>query len=342
MVASGFAAHATFAVVFALLRDPVMAWATAAGLAMPTLAYLLLRRGSANAAFATACVDIALSAVLGTLFAGEASGFLFYVMVPLVLVALHPGRASLSRWAWVGLLGTVYVGFELLWPPMAGLARWPAHTIHLLHVFNVLVVSGAMVAMALLSAFTVTRAEHALVEALQRMESLALRDGLTDLLNRRAMEEALRRETGRSRRTGRGYSVLMADVDRFKKINDRYGHAFGDEVLRAVAARLRSGLREHDLVGRWGGEEFLMVLPETGIAGGARAAEKLRRVVEAKPVGMDGQSVQVTVTIGVASSDEGDAPADVVEAADAAMYDGKASGRNRVVANRPRKAERIG
>lgn len=331
VVAGGFAAHAVFALVFAALGMPVAAGVTALGLVMPALAFELVRRGHTQTAFAAICLDITIFAVAGTILGGETSGFLFYVMVPLVLAALHPNRSTLHRWAWAAVLASTYGAFELLWPWHLGLAGWDPGAIHVLHVFNVLIVSGAMVATALLSAFAVTRAEGALTTALRDMERLAMRDALTALPNRRATEEALAREAGRCRRSGHAYSVLMGDIDCFKDINDRYGHAFGDEVLRSVAATLRSCVRDHDLVGRWGGEEFLLILPDTGPAEAAHVAEKLRRAVERQETGHEGHATKVTITLGIAGSEEGSTPETLIEVADSAMYRGKAAGRNRVV-----------
>ncbi len=330
VVAGGAAAHVVFALAFALLGEPLAAWATAAGTVMPLLAAILLRRGSADAAFAASCIDMAVSAVAGTVIAGEASGFLFYLMIPLVLAALYPARSTLSRWGWVAALGSMYIAFELLWPHGFGLAAWPAESVHVLHVVNVLIVSGGMVATALLSAFAVTRAEGKLVAALEHMEALALRDALTGLPNRRATEEALRREASRSERSGAAYSLVMVDVDCFKNVNDTHGHAFGDEVLRTVAVTLRGCLRDQDLVGRWGGEEFLAVLPETPSELATGVAEKLRRAVARQVIAYDGKETQVTITLGVACS-SGTAAADAtVERADVAMYRGKQAGRDRV------------
>jgi len=334
VVIGGFAAHGTFVVVFALLGLPGAAWETAVGSVMPSLAYALMRRDRTTAALAVMCLDIAAASALGTLFFGGASGFLFYLIVPLVLIGLRPGR-SLARWPWVGLLGAVYVALAVVWPPMTGMAALPQSTAEALHVFNVLVVSAAVVLMAQLSARTVARARHAESAALKKTEGIALRDGLTGLLNRRAMEEALATENSRSRRSARPYCVVMADVDRFKGLDDRYGQAAGDAVVLAVGRLLRASVRDHDLVSRWGGEEFVLLLPETGLAGAMRVAETLRVALEALAIDIDGESLHVTSTFGVAEGDGECNPGRVVEAADAAMRRGKSEGRNRVLAAPP-------
>lgn len=302
---------------------------------MPTAAYGFMRRGRTEAAFVIACIDIAVSSVLGTILAGEASAFLFYIMVPLVLAALHPTRSTFVRWSWVTVLAIVYLAFEVFWPSSARVADWPTTVIHFLHVLNILIVSAAMVVVAVLSAITIARAERNLQEALHRTEELALHDGLTGLLNRRAMQRVLQRETARSRRTHRPYAVLMADIDHFKSINDRFGHAVGDDVLRTVASHLRDGLRGQDVVSRWGGEEFLAILPETDLAGGEHVAEKLRAEIERHLMAFQGHELDVTMTFGLAGSDSEGPFEAVVEAADQAMYQGKRAGRNRVVASNP-------
>lgn len=332
VVAGGFAAHAAFAVVFALLGEAAVATETAAAVVMPSAAFLLMRRERAEAAFAVACVDIVASAVLGTMFAGEAGGFLFYIIIPLLLAALYPKRPWLARWGWIAALAAAYVVFEVLWPAGTAYAGWAPSIVHLLHVFNVLVVSGAVIVLAVLSAVAVSRAEQDLTEALRRMEGLALQDDLTGLLNRRAMERVLERETARARRSGQPYCVVMADIDHFKRINDHFGHAFGDEVLRAVAGALRANVRGHDVVGRWGGEEFLIILPETGVEGASSLAERLRAEIEKLATTRQGRQVGLSMTFGLASSAEGRSPQELVEVADGAMYEGKRSGRNRVVA----------
>lgn len=331
VVAGGLVAHVVFPWVFLLLGSRVGALGTAVGLLMPVLAYMLLRRGRLEAAFSVACVDITASAVLGTMFAGEGSGFLFYMMIPLVLAAFYPMRSWLVRWGWVAGLGIVYLALESVWLPRVGLMGWSVRTVRLLHGFNVMVVSTSVFVMAFLSAAVVGRTERELGEALRQMEGLALQDGLTGLPNRRATEEALDREAARGRRSGVPYCVVMADIDRFKSINDEYGHAVGDEVLRAVAGVLRDNVREQDVVGRWGGEEFLMVLPETGLERAAIAVERLRAQVERHAVRCLGRPVQVTMTFGVVSAGVECSCWQAVEAADRAMYDGKASGRNCVV-----------
>jgi two-component system cell cycle response regulator len=165
--------------------------------------------------------------------------------------------------------------------------------------------------------------------AVERELHHAVTDLLTGLPNRRA---AFARLAQISARCSLGYALMILDLDRFKEVNDRHGHPAGDIVLREVARRLAGNLRQGDLVARIGGEEFLVVLPETPLVPARVAAERLRRAVEAQPVSLgSGEAIYVTLSIGLCL---GRGPGDTVEAAlsraDKALYLAKSSGRNTV------------
>jgi diguanylate cyclase (GGDEF)-like protein len=158
--------------------------------------------------------------------------------------------------------------------------------------------------------------------ALQRIREIATRDELTGAYNRRYLMETLAREHARAARLGGRLSLCMIDVDHFKQVNDRLGHAAGDRTLQEVAAIAANCLRGADVFGRFGGEEFLALLPDTERQGAVRVAERIRSSVQAETA--------VTVTIGVAQSAGEDLHA-LLARADQALYRGKAAGRNRVV-----------
>jgi diguanylate cyclase (GGDEF)-like protein len=163
------------------------------------------------------------------------------------------------------------------------------------------------------------------------VEHQALVDSLTGLANRRHLEETLRSELARVSRFGGEACLVLADLDDFKAVNDRYGHAAGDEVLKEFAAALRETVRESDTAGRWGGEEFALVLSGTDAEGGVRLAERARAAIAARAVLLPGGAeVAVTASFGVAAyGDRRDAD-DLLEAADAALYEAKRAGKNRV------------
>lgn len=175
--------------------------------------------------------------------------------------------------------------------------------------------------------------ERAYHEELYKLQST---DGLTQLRNRRGFDEALADEVSRSRRFGRPLSLCMLDADKFKSINDQYGHLAGDAVLRQLGAILRSNVRASDIAARLGGEEFAVLLPETGLEHALRVAEKLRGIVAQHRFEFerefDRTVIPVTLSIGVAELRESDTePAAFVRRADECLYRAKREGRNRVV-----------
>ena len=169
----------------------------------------------------------------------------------------------------------------------------------------------------------------------RQLADLALasrRDPLTGLPNRRAFDEELAREVARAARTGAPLAVAVLDVDRFKAVNDGHGHAVGDAVLRAVAARARAVVRAGDLAARTGGEEFGLLLPGADLAGAVELAERVRAALAARPVEAAGRALVVTASLGCAALGPGESPEALVARADARMYEAKRAGRDRVVA----------
>jgi len=194
-----------------------------------------------------------------------------------------------------------------------------------------LVLSGRT---ALLRERRLVHAAASLRELTGQLELLATTDNLTGLTNRRVFFERLGIEFRRALRYHRPLSVIMADLDHFKTVNDRFGHPFGDLVLAVTAQVLRGNVRESDLVARYGGEEFVLMLPETPSAEAMVVAEKLRAAIEEQDYTDGIQSAHVTISLGVASLPES-APADVedlLRRADDALYAAKHGGRNQAVA----------
>jgi diguanylate cyclase (GGDEF)-like protein len=182
----------------------------------------------------------------------------------------------------------------------------------------------------------VTERTKELQEANARLERLAVTDGLTGVFNHRRFQEQLQAEILRSERHKRPLSVLMIDVDFFKKVNDALGHPAGDELLRRLAEVLSADLRQTDLIARYGGEEFAVLLPETSKTEAVQVAERMRQAVESQLNGEGAKwPVRITVSIGVATfPEEGPSGEQVLVAADQAMYVAKRQGRNRVIGAR--------
>jgi diguanylate cyclase (GGDEF)-like protein len=163
------------------------------------------------------------------------------------------------------------------------------------------------------------------------LSRLANTDTLTGLANRRYLDEELTRLVSRCERHGGPLSLLIADVDHFKKVNDVHGHAVGDETLVALAGRLTERLRAEDVVGRWGGEEFLVLVPDVDRRGAETVAEALREQVSGRPLDTAAGPLKLTLSVGWTFRLEGDTPDDLLRRADAALYEAKQAGRDRVV-----------
>jgi len=169
------------------------------------------------------------------------------------------------------------------------------------------------------------------VELYREMERRAKTDLLTGLANRRAVEEALAREIDRSRRYGDPLSVLLMDVDGLKRINDAHGHEAGDAVLRKIASLLADAVRSVDVPGRWGGDEFLVALPDTSASQARRLAKRLLRRVHDDPARIGDTPLESGLSVGLAEYDRKESVADLLRRADQALYEAKRAGRDRVV-----------
>ncbi len=176
---------------------------------------------------------------------------------------------------------------------------------------------------------------HALRDSLERIERLASVDDLTQAWNRRAIGRMIDEEGQRAARSGAPFCMVMFDLDHFKAVNDRCGHTVGDTVLRRFAAITMAALRATDRLGRWGGEEFLVLLPATRQDGGLVIAERVRAAVEAEPWHLLAPALRVTVSGGIAESLSEEAAGEHIARCDAALYMAKNGGRNRIVVHAP-------
>jgi diguanylate cyclase (GGDEF)-like protein len=176
------------------------------------------------------------------------------------------------------------------------------------------------------------RTKALVMEQNKVLEELASQDMLTGLYNRRQLAEVMKREAERSRRYGTELSLLMLDLDHFKKVNDTYGHDFGDYVIKEFAARILSCISDSDYAFRFGGEEFIVVLPQTDLRGAVATAENIRRLCEEKLFQSLPHAISMTVSVGVASYRDNPPrrQRDMIRHADSALYHAKQNGRNQV------------
>ena len=184
--------------------------------------------------------------------------------------------------------------------------------------------------------------ERKLKDAITRLEESSSRDGLTGVFNRRYFESQMLAEVDRQRRYGGALSLIMIDIDHFKRVNDTHGHLGGDEVLKTIAGRIQGALRSSDVLARYGGEEMAVIAPGIDVNGGAILAERIRAVVAGTPVSFEGKEITVTVSLGVAEALPGIRdPQALIHAADEVLYLSKSNGRNRATCAAPVQPEAV-
>lgn len=172
--------------------------------------------------------------------------------------------------------------------------------------------------------------EKIIKHSFEKVENQLYFDELTSVYNRTTGINRLKEEIARSQRNKRSLSVAMLDIDNFKTINDKYGHIIGDKILNRVASQIKNHLRIGDIVSRYGGEEFLIILPETDEIKAYMALERVRAAIEKKLIRIGGEKLQVTVSIGLTEVDNLETPIEVLERADKALYQAKSNGKNRI------------
>ncbi|MDP3083806.1 MAG: diguanylate cyclase [Rubrivivax sp.] len=300
-------------VIFALIRS---GWSHRLEDASMTVPQMVFSIGSGAAAYALA---------------GAGRGGVF----PIVMVVLVFGVfvASPAQMRAISAYAVAIFGAAMAWMSW----RQPAVYPPLVELGHFVMVATMVPATAVLAG-RLSRLRHRarqhsseLKEALNRIRELATRDELTGLINRRHMHELVEQEHQRCTRSGLTFCVAMLDLDHFKQINDNHGHAAGDDMLRAVAQEAQRHVRAADVLARWGGEEFVLMMPEARAALARGGLERLRERIGALQILHRGNRLGITLSAGLAEHHAGETVAQTLERADRALYEAKAQGRNRVV-----------
>ena len=315
-------------VLYAALGSLPLVLVSVVSVALYAASRWLLEQRRNTLASALIWIEAISHAVIGSLLLGWDSGFHYFLMmlsVPLLVAGTPPRRA-------LPLTGAVLVAYAALYavcawlgplrplPPLqTGIAMW----------VNIVLVFGMFYAVAAYYRVRVVDAERQLLQ-------MATVDPLTGLANRNQFHVRAAAELGRMKRSGEPIALMLADVDFFKRINDEFGHDAGDKVLVRLAALLREGLRDCDVLARWGGEEFLALLPACDSRGAYEVAERLRQAVAAAQIEIGGRALGVTMSFGIAEVDRDHDLLGATTRADRALYRSKHEGRNRVTVDAER------
>ncbi|PKM04505.1 MAG: GGDEF domain-containing protein [Gammaproteobacteria bacterium HGW-Gammaproteobacteria-6] len=316
-----------FFFIFHYLGSPILAWINVLSVAMYATAYVALIRRRNRLAVLLIWIEVIVHAALGTLLIGWDSGFHYYLFM--FIPALFAGTRSL-RWAALSVfcLWLFYVALDVSMRFLEPIQPIPEGALLGVHLFNLTVVFAMF---SYLSVYYMTTVKQA-HKVLGRM---AMTDPLTRLFNRRHMIERAGQDILAEGAHAPAVAFLLMDVDHFKQFNDRFGHDLGDRILCEISQVISGALREQDYVGRWGGEEFLAVLPATDGAQAALIAERIRQAVAEHDWTRYGQALAVTLSIGVSQHLPGEVLSSSIARADAALYLGKEGGRNRVEMAKP-------
>ncbi len=295
------------------------------------LSLVLIKNQRFIPAFIIGTGELITHAILAVHYIGWGSGFHYYLIVLTPFIFFWPYwniKTKLGASSFLFILYLVLFYYAKSSTPVHILEAWKLDFTTILTAFSAFLIFAAV---ALYYQNSVNRVEASLLEANRRLESLANIDPLTTLHNRRIIEEKIGEEKEQHYVQGRVFSIIMSDIDHFKVLNDTYGHQIGDLVLVSVSKILKHATRTGDVVARWGGEEFLILLPDTGAREAYEVAERMRVAVENTPIFIDDADIRITMTFGVAECSFETGINECIKMADKALYRGKKAGRNAVV-----------
>lgn len=312
-------ADVMFMLVFLALGLPFLAWINVVSIGMYAAAYGLIGQRKNRPAVALMWSEVLLHSIACTLLLGWDCGAHYFLLVFIPAIALSRSQRQ-ALGALVFLL-VVYLGLDAATQIVPRSYVVPAPELAGLRALCITVVF-------VMFAYTGRYYFSQVTDAETRLRHLATIDPLSGLWNRRHFLHVAHTETDRARRHGLPLAVALADIDHFKRVNDVHGHPAGDLVIRHVSELLRSQLRSSDVLGRWGGEEFILLLPSTDAAAAARMCDRLRVHVQDNPCTVDGVPLSVTLSFGVHPIDLDAGVERAVKLADEALYQAKQKGRN--------------
>ncbi|MCK5387330.1 MAG: GGDEF domain-containing protein [Gammaproteobacteria bacterium] len=322
----GFFAHLFFIPLFFWIDLYVMAYFNFFSVISWGAAYYLNRKGRHVESVILLSIEVIAHASLATYYLGWDSGFHYY-FIPFILFLFINHKQTILV---IGLEVTV-IFFFYLWLQLTtnGIDYQSSVPVEIIEGFQFMNIAINFLAIGMLGYGLRTSS----MRAEKEMEQLATTDSLTGLYNRRKMYEMILLEQKRLQRSTKHFVLVMADLDLFKTINDQYGHACGDYALKEVTLLMKKTLREQDVLSRWGGEEFILLLPETDIIGANKVVEVLRKEIAGYKFQCHSKSFSTTMTFGMVLFDGSQSVEMVLKHADELLYKGKEKGRNCIMIN---------
>jgi diguanylate cyclase (GGDEF)-like protein len=318
---------AAFLVLFLLLDSPWLAWLNVVSIALYLGAWWCLKRRINQPALLMIWIEVIGHATIGTLLIGWEAGFFYYLF--LFIPAIVVGRGRRTPVVLLTFLLVFYLGLHALARSTGPIEPLESDlAVSFVHGFNVIIVFSMAALTANHYYGTVRRAER-------RLMKMATTDPLTGLVNRRSLIAQADTFIRQGNADAQSTALVLADIDHFKRVNDQYGHEAGDHILEQVANILNRVARSGDIVARWGGEEFLIFLPSTGLDSALLLAERIREAVAAEALDHAGTSIQITVSLGVAELTPDEPLGEAIARADRGLYASKTGGRNRVSDGKP-------
>ena len=318
--------HALFGIAGLLIGAPQLTTLQIVSVAVYAASFLVHRSRSRRFWILILLVylDLVVHSTVAGWIVGHAAGFQYYTWILLPLLFTNVNRSLRAKVVLSFVYVAMFMGIDVWLRQTAPLTHVEPIPLALMRYFNMGCFFLALGVAAWAHTATIRQAED-------RLRSAAGTDALTRLMNRRRMTERMAEEVARANRSATPLSVILLDIDRFKSINDDFGHVEGDRVISHVADVLRTGVRKVDMVARWGGEEFLVLLPDTDVQAAAELAERVRRQVTARVLRHLEHDAYVTITAGVATLRIRETIESTIHRADVALYQGKRGGRDRVV-----------
>lgn len=324
--------HTMYLTVFSILGVlPMVIFNSFSVVFYSALLVILFRTEFRKRLVLAALVEIMIHSCLGIYFMGWQMGFAMFLLFVMPIPFYMPLRRVVTPYLFSLIPLTLFVVMHQLFGSREAAYSYSDPFINdLLYVMNAILGAAILLYVSSIYMFERELMKYKLTNKNERLQKLATIDPLTQLFNRRAMGEYLRLVQHNSERTGKGYVVGLGDIDDFKKVNDTYGHEAGDEALKQTAGIIAHTVPAEGYAARWGGEEFLFVIPNAELEEGVDCAERIRTELLAKSFWAEELRFGITVTVGVSAGAAGEDIEKVISRADGMLYRGKESGKNKV------------